>query len=625
VSLGHRLAQVPELGGYAFSPDGRHLARLARRGGDLTVEALAPGAAVGPERVHADDPLLSFGTELWVPSADHIWIRSGWPGCFQLLDARRSGAGWRTVPIAESGADGLRLLTCLEGSGCDLAVSTRDGESTIWRIEADPPGLRPLITLAGVISTGFWLEPGRSLAVNVSEPGHSSSGFLVDIATRSHQRRFHISDHSADVLVGCDPASRTLWVSTDYPGYRRVGVADLGGTGKVRFVAAPPGEEPSLDVVGRHGSHLVLSRRRGVRTELWLADPSDLGLSGPLGLPDGVVASLVAGAGDRLRFAFSGPTVPMACAAHVVLQDAFRLEESPELGDLDPADLVMPRVLGVEGPHGAVETLVYEPPPDRRSNMIVVALHGGPVAQWSAKFTPELQLFAGLGATVAAPNYHGSTGYGEEFIRALEKAGGSVDLDDVVAVIGAMRAGPGREGATVVLYGQSYGAYLALLLAATHPHLCDAVIAVAPFTSLASVASASHPGVRRIADLLRNPGRGDGELDLLRRCHTLSARLLIAHGSEDRTVPIAESHALCEQLRACGYRDGRNLSFLPLPGVGHAVVSPPAASRLYDRIESFLSHFSHFDEEQDVAGRRSRPCAPEPRPLCDTIPKGGDM
>src|SRR5260370_6531040 len=133
VSLGHRLAQVPELGGYAFSPDGRHLARLARRGGDLTVEALAPGAAVGPGRVHADDPLLSLGTELSVPSADHIWIRSGWPGCFQLLDARRSGAAWRTVPIAESGADGLRLLTCLEGSGCDLAVSTEDGESTIWR------------------------------------------------------------------------------------------------------------------------------------------------------------------------------------------------------------------------------------------------------------------------------------------------------------------------------------------------------------------------------------------------------------------------------------------------------------------------------------------------------------
>src|SRR5205823_6454092 len=162
VTLGHRLAQVPELGGYAFSPDGRHLARLARRGGDLAVEALAPGAAGGPELIHAGDPLLSFGTELWVPSADHIWIRSGWPGCF--------------------------------------------------------------------------LEPGRSLAVNISEPGLSSSGFLVDIAAGSHHRRFHISDHSADVLVGCDPASGLLWVSTDYPGYRRVGVADLGGGGKVRFV-----------------------------------------------------------------------------------------------------------------------------------------------------------------------------------------------------------------------------------------------------------------------------------------------------------------------------------------------------------------------------------------------------
>src|SRR5207244_8332969 len=89
-----------------------------------------------------------------------------------------------------------------------------------------------------------------------------------------------------------------------------------------------------------------------------------------------------------------------------------------------------PRVARSPGPHGAIETLVYEPPTGHRNPMIVVALHGGPAAQWSAAFTPELQLFAGLGAVVAAPNYHGSTGYGDEFVRALERAGGSIDLDE---------------------------------------------------------------------------------------------------------------------------------------------------------------------------------------------------
>jgi len=116
----------------------------------------------------------------------------------------------------------------------------------------------------------------------------------------------------------------------------------------VRFLPDPPGEERSVDLVGRMARHLVLARRRGVRTELWLADPADLSLAGPLGAPDGTVDSLVADAGDRLRFAFSGPTVPMACAAYLtgssraLNEDAFRLEEPPDLGTLDPAHLVTP-------------------------------------------------------------------------------------------------------------------------------------------------------------------------------------------------------------------------------------------------------------------------------------------
>src|SRR5207244_8781411 len=231
-------------------------------------------------------------------------------------------------------------------------------------------------------------------------------------------------------------------------------------------------------------------------------------------------------------------------------------------------------------PHGAIETLVYEPPTGHRNPMIVVALHGGPAALWSAAFTPELQLFAGLGAVLAAPNYHGSTGYGDEFVRALERAGGSIDLDDVLAVIAALRDEPGCEGAALVLYGHSYGAFLALLVAATRPDLCDAVIAVAPFTSLSSVGSASTPAVRRITNLLRDPARIDGDLDLLRRCRNLRARVLIAHGTDDRAIPIAQSRALYERLRACGYRDGQDLWFLPLQGEDHATDSTAADPRL---------------------------------------------
>ena len=101
------------------------------------------------------------------------------------------------------------------------------------------------------------------------------------------------------------------------------------------------------------------------------------------------------------------------------------------------------------------------------------------------------------------------------------------------------------------------------------------------------------PHVRRLTDLLRDPSL-EGEPDLLRRCGNLRARLLIAHGTEDHAVPIAESHALCNRLRACGYRDGHDLWFLPFPGEAHAIGDPAlgdpmALQRLYDQIELFIA------------------------------------
>jgi pimeloyl-ACP methyl ester carboxylesterase len=645
VSFTHRLARIPVPHALAVSPDGSLVARLVRRGADLVVEARA--LDTGPaERVWADDPLLTSKSTLCIPSAGRIWIRTGWPGCFRVMEARPSGpdGGWRTETIAESGAFSLHLLPGREGSGWDVMIaSTQDGESTIWLLERDPMCSHRLMRLEGLVSGGIWLEPPRTMAVNLHQPGCPPSGFLVDLAAGSHRRLFHVSDHSKDTIEGCDPSSGLLWVTTDYSGYRRVGVADLQGAGKVRFLADPPGEERAVSPVGQSGRHLVLARQRGVATELWLGDPDDLSVSGPLRIPHGSVDGPVVVSGDRLRFAFSGPTVPVVCAAYLPSRDTFRLEEPPDLGTLDSSELVAAEVTWINGRKGGVETLVYEPPGDRQRGLIVVALHGGPVAQWSAAFTPDLQLFAGLGAVVAAPNYHGSTGYGEEFVRALEHAAGTVELDDVIAVIRAMRQRTGLEDAPVVLYGHSYGAFLALLAAATHPHLCDGVIAHAPFTSLASLGAAGMPHVRRLTDLLQDPSLG-GEPDLLRRCGSLRAKLLIAHGTEDHAVPITESEALCNRLRACGYRDGHDLWFLPFPGEGHAIGDPALGDptelqRLYDQIEVFIAEIlagprragstripynRPVVEEQDVAGRRPRSSAPVPRPLCDTIPKGGD-
>ncbi|MQA86738.1 MAG: prolyl oligopeptidase family serine peptidase [Streptosporangiales bacterium] len=608
------LARVPTSRAFAFTPDGWNVARLVDRHDALAVEVRRLGDGASAPVVHGPDPSLSPEAQLSLPAGDRVLIGISSDEGFRVLQARRTrrtragdtDRAWRAEPVAELEVDTARLLPRLAGADWDLLVSCADGVSTIWRIGGDPPGLRRLARIPGLLGGGAWLEPARELAVDLSEPGGRASGYAVDLAGGTYHRLFHVSDDSDDRIVLCDHRRGLLAVTSDWGGHRAAGVADLRGARRVRFFPDPPGEDRPLDVCGRvRDGRLVLRRQRGVRSELTLIDPADPRARVRLAIPDGLVGLPVVCAADRIRFPFTAPTVPTTCASYLLDThrpgDRFLLDEPPDMGDVSGSDLVKPDVVSFPGPRGDIEALVYRPSPARRHDLVVVALHGGPVGQWSAAFTPELQLFAGLGVTVVAPNYHGSFGYGREFLRALEGGAGSVDVEDVVAVATAAGAGNGRVA--TVLYGHSYGAFLALVTAASRPWLCDGVVAVAPFVSLSHLASMCTPAVRRLVDLLSGPPEPVGEVDLLRRCADLRAKLLIAHGCEDDVVPIEQSYLLCERLRASGHRDGRTLWFLPLPNEGHAISGRTGVLRLYRQIELFLSEIAN---QTWVGGTSSR-------------------
>ncbi|MDH5345238.1 MAG: S9 family peptidase, partial [Gammaproteobacteria bacterium] len=102
-------------------------------------------------------------------------------------------------------------------------------------------------------------------------------------------------------------------------------------------------------------------------------------------------------------------------------------------------------------------------PPDYREGgryPAILNIHGGPVGQfsWGYEFRP--QFWAAHGYVVIEPNPRGSTGFGEEYIRAIYKTWGITDYDDVIAAVDyAIEAGiadPGRLAVT----GYSYGGYM---------------------------------------------------------------------------------------------------------------------------------------------------------------------
>ena len=71
----------------------------------------------------------------------------------------------------------------------------------------------------------------------------------------------------------------------------------------------------------------------------------------------------------------------------------------------------------------AVEGVLYYPvnhQPGQRYPLLVFT-HGGPAASDTFGFSPEAQVYAGKGYAVLRPNYRGSTGYGDAFLRDMVK------------------------------------------------------------------------------------------------------------------------------------------------------------------------------------------------------------
>jgi acylaminoacyl-peptidase len=103
---------------------------------------------------------------------------------------------------------------------------------------------------------------------------------------------------------------------------------------------------------------------------------------------------------------------------------------------------------------GAVEEIWFESSHDKRKIQgwivkpphfdpkkkypLILEIHGGPYANYGARFTAEIQLYAAAGYVVLYTNPRGSTGYGEEFARLIDHNYPSQDYDDLMSGVDAV-------------------------------------------------------------------------------------------------------------------------------------------------------------------------------------------
>jgi acetyl esterase/lipase len=237
-------------------------------------------------------------------------------------------------------------------------------------------------------------------------------------------------------------------------------------------------------------------------------------------------------------------------------------------------------------------------PPEAKpggSNPMVVLLHGGPWARDYWGFDSEVQYLAAHGFLVLQVNFRGSEGFGFAHLSAAFGRFGDAALEDVEDAIDWAVTYGVADRSRIFTMGASYGGYLALYLAATHPEGFRGAVSIAGVTDLLSIIEGdSYYGspsewvsyeVRKA--LIGDPRKQKALLKStspVNLAKKFAAPVLLIHGEDDSTVPIAHSKRLHGALKGAG----KAVEFIPIKDAYHGGWNPKQERDLYESVIHFL-------------------------------------
>ena len=133
-----------------------------------------------------------------------------------------------------------------------------------------------------------------------------------------------------------------------------------------------------------------------------------------------------------------------------------------------------------------VPAYLFQPLPadgrEPRSRAALVWVHGGVHGNWSITMFPFVKEAVARGYVVIAPEYRGSTGYGEAHHQAIDYGG--YEIDDVMSAVDYLKTLPHVDPERVGIMGWSHGGYIALFSVFRERTAFKAAAAMVPVTNL---------------------------------------------------------------------------------------------------------------------------------------------
>ncbi len=226
---------------------------------------------------------------------------------------------------------------------------------------------------------------------------------------------------------------------------------------------------------------------------------------------------------------------------------------------------------------------------------LVYYVHGGPQSQERPDFAwfsiPLIQYLTLNGFGVFVPNVRGSTGYGLNYTKQVDRDWGGKDrLDHVYAIKQILPKDERIDTSRAGVVGRSYGGYMTLTLAARHPDIWSAAVDMfGPYDLITFCERIPETWKPYFNLVLGDPQNADDRELLVERSprtyiDQVTCPLLVIQGKNDPRVVERESRDLVEYLRS----QGKEVDYLMFENEGHDVLKFQNRVTCYNAITDFF-------------------------------------
>ena len=247
-----------------------------------------------------------------------------------------------------------------------------------------------------------------------------------------------------------------------------------------------------------------------------------------------------------------------------------------------------------EGAEGAeIQAFLIKPPgfdPEKVYPAIMM-IHGGPqsafIDHWYTNW--NMQTFAAAGYVIFIPNFHGSDGFGQEFVNAISEDWGGRCYEDILKGFDHLASLPYVDGDRIGAAGASYGGYMVNWIAG-HTDRFRALVSMAGAFNLISKYGVTEELWFPEWDFGGTPYdnlEGYERWSPHRFAANFKTPTLVVHGELDFRVPVGEGLQMFTALQ----RQGVPSKLLYFPDEGHWVLKPQNNRFYYEQFIDWMDGY----------------------------------